>query len=97
MKHLGVEISVKNQPVLDPSFIPMGLFNEAFLKTAKKPVSVAVERENGQVATVHTFIHGTEEMAQADTYYIERIVKYENTIFRKKEVPEDTSFIFFIF
>ena len=75
MKHLGVEISVKNQPVLDPSFIPMGLFNEAFLKTAKKPVSVAVERENGQVATVHTFIHGTEEMAQADTYYIDRLVK----------------------
>jgi hypothetical protein len=40
MKHLGIEISVKNQPVLDPAFIPMGLFNEAFLKTAKKPVSI---------------------------------------------------------
>ncbi len=75
MKHLGIEISVKNQPVLDPAFIPMGLFNEAFLKTAKKPVSVAVERENGQVATVHTFIHGTAEMAQADTYYMDRLVK----------------------
>jgi predicted NBD/HSP70 family sugar kinase len=75
MKHLGIDISLKNTPVLDPQFIPMGLFNKAFLKTAKKPVSVAVERENGQVATVHTFIHGTAEMAEADTYYIDRLVK----------------------
>ena len=75
MKHLGIDISLKNTPVLDPQFIPMGLFNKAFLKTAKKPVSVAVERENGQVATVYTFIHGTAEMAEADTYYIDRLVK----------------------
>lgn len=75
MKHLGIDISVKNKPVLDPQFIPMGLFNKAFLATAKKPISVAVERENGQVATVHTFIHGTAEMAQADIYYIDRLVK----------------------
>jgi len=75
MKHLGVEISVKNKPVLDPRFIPMGLWNKAFLAAAKKPVSVAVERENGQVATVHTFICGTPEMAQADIYYIDRLVK----------------------
>ena len=74
MKHLGIDISVKNKPVLDPQFIPMGLFNKAFLATAKKPISVAVERENGQVATVHTFIHGTAEMAQADIYYIDRLV-----------------------
>ena len=75
MKHLGVDICVKNAPVLDPAFIPMGLFNKAFLKTAKKPVSVAVERENGLVATVHTFIHGTEDMAAADIYYMDRLVK----------------------
>jgi len=75
MKHLGIDISVKNKPVLDPQFIPMGLFNKAFLATAKKPISVAVERENGQVATVHTFIHGTADMAQADIYYIDRLVK----------------------
>ena len=75
MKHLGIEIAVKNQPVLDPAFIPMGLFNKAFLKTAKMPVSVAVEREEGQFATVHTFIHGTAEMKQADIYYIDRLIK----------------------
>ena len=75
MKHLGIEVSVQNKPLLDPEFIPMGLFNRAFLKNAKKPVSFAVERSCGQVATVHTYIHGTEEMAQADHYYADRLVK----------------------
>ena len=75
MKHLGVDIPVINQPLLDPGFIPMGLFNQAFLKTARKPLSIAVERENGQVAVVNTFIHGTEEMAAADAYYVDRLVK----------------------
>ena len=75
MEHLGIHFSVKNLPVLDPGFIPMGLFNKAFLRTAKKPVSVAVEREEGQVATVHTFIHGTPEMEKADMYYMDRLVK----------------------
>lgn len=75
MKYLGIEINVKNTPALDSAFIPMGLFNKAFLKTAKKPVDVAVERENGQVAVVRTYIHGTKEMAAADTYYVDRLVK----------------------
>ena len=35
MKYLGVEINVKNIPELDRAFIPMGLFNKAFLKTAQ--------------------------------------------------------------
>ena len=75
MNHLGIEVSLKNAPVLDPDFIPMGLFNKAFLKTAAKPVSVAVEREDGQIAAVHTFIHGTAEKSAADTYYMDRLVK----------------------
>ena len=32
-------------------------FNRAFLKGAAKPVSIAVERADGQVATTNTFIH----------------------------------------
>lgn len=75
MKHLGIEVSVKNIPVLDPAFIPMGLFNRAFLKTANKPVSFALERSGGQVAVCHTYIHGTPEMAEADAYYADRLVK----------------------
>ena len=68
MKHLGIEIDVRNLPELDQEFLPLYKFNTAFLKTAKKPVSVAVERAGGQMATYHTYIHGTPEMAEADRY-----------------------------
>lgn len=75
MNHLGIEITVKNIPELDQGFIPMGLFNREFLKTANKPVSIAVERSCGQIARVDTLIHGTAQMAEADAYYADRLVK----------------------
>lgn len=75
MNHLGIAFSVRNKPLLDPEFMPIGLFNRAFLRSARKPVSLAVERANGQMAVVHTFIHGTEEMVKADIYYADRLVK----------------------
>ena len=75
MKHLGIEIPVKNRPVLDPEFMPIGLFNKAFLKDASKPVAFAVERSCGQMAVTRTFIHGTAEMAAANAYYADRLVK----------------------
>ena len=75
MERYGISVQVKNKPVLDPDFIPLLKFNRAFLETATKPVSVAVERADGQMATCHTKIHGTPEMAQADHYYIDRLVK----------------------
>jgi predicted NBD/HSP70 family sugar kinase len=68
-------VQVKNKPALDPEFTPMLKFNRAFLQDAKKPVSIAVERADGQMAAYHTFIHGTPEMAEADHYYIDRLVK----------------------
>ena len=75
MKRFGIETELKNTPVLDKDFYPMLRFNRAFLSTAQKPVSVAVEREGGQVAVVNTRIHGSPEMKQADEYYIDRLVK----------------------
>ena len=75
MKHLGIEVPVKNVPELDKGFIPLGKFNQAFLKDANKPLDLAVERSGGQVAVYHTRIHGTPEMAQADAYYVERVIK----------------------
>ncbi len=75
MKHLGIEVPVKNVPELDPGFLPIGQFNRAFLKDAKKPLDIAVERSKGQVAVYHTLIHGTPDMAQADCYYVERLIK----------------------
>ena len=75
MDRLGINVQIKNKPVLDPEFIPMGVFNQAFLEGARKPVSFALERSNGQVAVCHTFLHGTREMEQADAYYADRLVK----------------------
>ena len=75
MNRFGVNVELKHIPVLDPEFMPLMRFNHAFLADAKKPVGIAVERADGQMAACHTFIHGTPEMAEADHYYIERIVK----------------------
>ena len=75
MNRFGVSVELKHIPILDPEFMPLMRFNHAFLADAKKPVGIAVERADGQMASCHTFIHGTPEMAQADHYYIERIVK----------------------
>ena len=75
MKRFGVEVPVGRIPELDPDFVPILLFNQAFLKTAKQPVSVAVERADGQTAVCHTYIHETAEMFEADCFYMDRLVK----------------------
>ncbi|MBE5956192.1 MAG: ROK family protein [Lachnospiraceae bacterium] len=75
MNRYGISVNVKNIPALDPEFTPLLKFNQAFLETATKPISIAVERADKQMATIHTKIHGTPEMAVADNYYVDRIVK----------------------
>ena len=75
MNYLGIEAKVRNLPELDRDFFPLYKFNHAFLASAKKPLGVAVERSGGEMASVHTSIHGTAEMREADRYYIRRLVK----------------------
>jgi predicted NBD/HSP70 family sugar kinase len=75
MKLYGIEVEIKNIPVLDETFIPLSKFNQAFLKTAKKPVCIAVERNDGLMAVYDTYMHGTDDMFTADCYYIGRVVK----------------------
>lgn len=75
MNIYGIEVNVKNKPLLDKEFIPILKFNRAYLEKAAKPVSIAVERADGQMATVHTKICGTPDMEKTDNYYINRLVK----------------------
>ena len=75
MNRFGIEVNLKHAPKLDPEFMPLNRFNEAFLKDARQPLGLAVERSNGEMAVCETFIHGTPEMKDADCYYAERIVK----------------------
>ncbi len=76
MQYLGVEYQMNHAPKLDQSFIPFGVWRAAYLKGAKQPISIAVERDKGRVSVQHTFIYGTEEMAEADYRYVERYVKF---------------------
>ena len=76
MQYLGIEYSMKHAPRLDPGFIPFGVWREAYLKDAKKPLAIALERDKGRVSVHRTFIHGTAEMAEADYRYVERYVKF---------------------
>lgn len=75
MNLFGIDFEVQNKPVLDETFTPLSKFNEAFLKTAKQPLCIAVERNEGLIAVFDTFIHGTADRFDADCYYVERLVK----------------------
>ena len=76
MQYLGIEYQMKHAPKLDPTFIPFGVWRAAYLKDAKQPIAIAVERDRGRVSVHKTFIHGTPEMAEADYRYVERYVKF---------------------
>ena len=76
MQYLGINYEMKHAPKLDPTFIPFGVWRNAYLEGAAKPIAIAVERDKGQVSVHHTFIHGTPEMADADYRYVERYVKF---------------------
>lgn len=76
MQYLGIEYNIKNTPVLDKNFIPFGVWMKEYLKEAKIPVSIAVERENGLISVRDTFIRGGQ-FSDADYRYIERFVKFE--------------------
>ena len=76
MQYLGVNYEMKHAPRLDPTFIPFGVWRNAYLQGAAKPIAIALERDKGQVSVHRTFIHGTPEMAEADYRYVERYVKF---------------------
>ena len=76
MNYLGVHYEMQYIPALDPEFIPFGLWADAYRKGAKKPIAIAIERNEGYTSVWNTCIHGTEEMREADYRYVERYVKF---------------------
>ena len=60
------------KPVLDSDFIPARVYNDEFLKTATKPFSIAVEREDGLVYRIDTFLGDDFEK---NCFFVERKVK----------------------
>ena len=76
MEYLGISYSMKHVPVLDPGFIPFGIWAEEYRKGATVPLAIAVEKNGGKISVRHTHIHGTPEMMEADYRYVERYVKF---------------------
>ncbi len=76
MKHLGIEVNLKHSPKLDPDFIPLYRWEEEYLKGAKQPLAIAIERNDGKIAVFDTFVYGDEEHFEADCYYVERKTKF---------------------
>ena len=66
MNYLGVNYEMQYIPALDPEFIPFGVWADAYRKGAKEPIAIAIERNDGFVSVRNTFIHGTQEMHEAD-------------------------------
>ena len=52
MNVYGIDVTVKNSPVLDKGFIPMAAYTRAFERSAKdgRDLVIAGERNQGQVA-----------------------------------------------
>lgn len=76
MEYLGIRYDIKRPPKLDRQFIPFGVWREAYLKKAKQPIAIAIERDGGQIFVHRTFIYGTPSMVQADYCYVERLLKF---------------------
>lgn len=76
MEYLGITYEMTHIPKLDPEFIPFGVWCDAYRKGAKKPIAIAVERNEGKVSVRHTCIYGTEDMYRADYRYVERYMKF---------------------
>ncbi len=76
MEYLGISYNLKHTPTLDPDFIPFGVWSEAYLKNATVPISIAIERNDGNISVRHTKIYGTAAIAEADYRYVERYMKF---------------------
>lgn len=75
MRFLNLELDVKNLPELDKGFVPLSAFFAAHQAKAQQPYAVAVERSNNAISVYDTTVIGTPEYAEADAYYIDRLVK----------------------
>jgi hypothetical protein len=76
-----VTVKLSELPVLDPDFRPIIMENRAFLAAVRltgnpTPVTIAVEREQGQTAVYQTVVFPAGLGREEENYrYIERLVK----------------------
>ena len=74
VEYLGISFSMKNMPALDEGFIPFAPWRDVYLREARRPVRIAVERQDGQTAVFETRLRDGSSRA-ADLRFLERTVK----------------------
>ncbi len=75
MDHLKASLQLENIPTLDPGLIPLEAYTRAFLKTAQRPFTIAIDGLDGQRSVTRTRVHGQPSEAQRDRYFLDRLVK----------------------
>ena len=71
----NIEFDYKFKAPLESEYVPLKVWNTAFLEGAKEPIKVAVERNDNLISVYDTFIYGDDEHFDADFAYIERLSK----------------------
>ncbi len=74
VEYLGISFTMQNAPALDEGFIPFAPWRAAYLAEARRPVRIAVERQDGQTAVFETWLRD-EPYRAADLRFLERTVK----------------------
>lgn len=75
MQLCGIGFEVKYPPALEPGFMPIRKFNRAYLEKASVPIGISLLRPDGEAFLCETKLCGTPEFAEADRFYIDRLVK----------------------
>ncbi len=76
MELYGIRIPIRNSPELDRKFVPLSLFFSQHQQLASQPFAVAVERTGSYVSVYDTKVIGSEKYAEADKYYLDRLIKF---------------------
>lgn len=71
----GIGFGGNDVSALEPNFMPIRKFNQAYLEKASLPVGIALPRPDGQVARLETKLIGMPDSAAADHFYIDRLLK----------------------
>ncbi len=74
-----MNLNPKHVPELDPEFTPAALWNREFQKQIAgnaKPFAIALERTDGTTSTYRTQIAATDELAEANQTFAERLLKF---------------------
>lgn len=75
MELYGIEVEISNKPALEEEFIPIACWNKAYLAYAKEPFAVAITAGDEQCVVYRTHVINTGSSAEADRFYVNRLVK----------------------